>query len=796
MQTLARDLRYALRRLLANPGFTVVAAVTLALGIGANTAIFSVVDGVLLRPLPYSKPDRLFTLPHNLSPPELADAAAMTRSFESAGGAAMNPFDIQTGAEPVQGIAAMASGALFETLGVRPALGRTLTREDDRPGGERVVVLGDSIWHRVWGGDRAIVGKSILLGGAKWTVVGVMGPEFALPEQKVDLYVPLWVAYPAAAPERGVHFLRPVFRVRPGVPLPAARADLDAAFRELGRLHPESDKGLQADLAGLLDSVVGDSRRSLGILAGAVGLVLLIACANLANLQMASVLSRTPELSIRVALGASRRRIVGQILAESAALGLLGGGLGFLLSAWGVEALLSRFPEALPRLSNVGANLRVAAFTFAASLLTSVLFGIVPAWQASGRRFGTLLGSTRSAGLRDARTARGTLVVAEIALALVLLVGAGLLLRVLWRLQSVEPGFRVDGLVAARIDLPASRYEKKDTQSAFRRRLLESISAEPGVRAALVSELPMSGDALDHDALIDGAPAVAPGDEPSLYSRSVMGDYFGVMGIPLRAGRLLTDADREDAPLVGVVNEAMARRFFPSSDPIGRRVRWARMREVHWITIVGVVGDVRHFGLADADQPAIYTPFTQADQDWKRWSEVVVRGAGGPAALESVVRRRLHAVDPMLPITRIRTLDRVVSESLTRQRFGAELLSIFAGSALALACVGIFGVMWNAVKRRRAEIGVRMALGAAPGRVVREVLGDGLRLVGLGVAIGVAAALVLTRSMASLLVGVPASDPATFATVAGVLAAAAMLACWVPARFAARTDPMTALRSE
>ena len=796
MEALLQNLRYAIRRLAAAPGFTAVAALTLALGIGANTAIFSVLDGVLLRPLPYASPDRLFTLPHNLSPPELADAAAVTRSFESMGGTAINPFDIQTGAEPVQGIAAMTSGALFETLGVRPALGRTLNRQDDRPGGERVVVLGHSLWQRVWGGDRSIVGKSILLGGAKWTVVGVMGADFALPEQKVDLYVPLWVGYPVAAPERGVHFLRPVFRLKPGVTVSAARADLDAAFRELGRRYPESDKGLQADLAGLLDSVVGDGRRSLAILAGAVGLVLLISCANLANLQMTNVLARAPELSIRVALGASRRRILGQILTESAVLALLGGGLGFLLSAWGVEALLSRFPDALPRLSNVGANVRVASFTFAASLAASVLFGIAPAWQASGRQFGTLLGSTQSGGLRDARTARGTLVVTEIALALVLLVGAGLLLRVLWRLQNVAPGFRVEGLVAARIDLPASRYEKKDTQSAFRRRLLEALSAEPGVRAALVSELPMSGDALDHDALIDGAPPVAPGDEPSLYSRSILGDYFGVMGIPLRAGRFLTEADREGAPLVGVINEALARRFFPGSDPIGRRVRWARMQEVHWITIVGVAGDVRHFGLADADQPAIYTPFVQADQDWKRWSELVVRGPGGPAALESAVRRRLHAVDPMLPITRIRTVDRVVSESLTRQRFGAELLSIFAGSALVLSCVGIFGVMWAAVRRRRAEIGVRMALGAAPGRVVREVLGDGLRMIALGIGIGLAAALVLTRWMGSLLVGVPPTDPATFASVAAVLAAAALLACWIPARVAARTDPMTALRSE
>jgi putative ABC transport system permease protein len=796
MGALGQDLRFALRRLAANPGFTVVAVATLALGIGANTAIFSVVDGVLLRPLPYASPEALRTVPHNLSPPELADAAAMTHSFENVGGAAINPLDLQAGSEPVQAISAMASGALFETLGARAALGRALTHEDDRPGGDRVVVLGDAIWRREFGGDPAIVGRTILLGGTPWTVVGVMGAEFALPEQKADLYVPLWVAYPVAAPERGVHFLRPIFRLRAGVSPAAARADLAAAFQELGRRYPESDKGLDADLLPLLDSVVGDSRRSMAILAGAVGLVLLIACANLANLQMTNMMSRAPELSVRVALGASRRRIVAQILTESAVLSVIGGAVGFLVSGWGVDALLSRFPDALPRLSNVGSNGRVAAFTFLASLLTSVVFGIAPAWQASGRRFGTLLGSSRSAGLRDTGKTRGSLVVSEIALALVLLVGAGLLLRVLWRLQRVDPGFAVDGVLAARIDLPQSRYEKKETQTVFRRRLLEALAAEPGVHAALVSELPLSGDALNHDLAIDGAPPVAPGDEPSVYSRSVMGDYFATMRIPLRAGRLLSEADREDASLVGVVNEAMARRFFPNSNPIGRRVRWARMREVQWITIIGVVGDVRHFGLAEGDQPAVYTPYAQAAQDWKRWSELVVRGPAGSAAVEERVRRTIRGVDPLLPITRMRWVERVVGDSLTKQRFGAELLSIFAASALGLACVGIFGVMWSAVRRRRAEIGVRMALGADPARVVREILADGLRLIGLGIAIGLGAAFGLTRLMTSLLVGVPPTDPATFTAVALMLAAAALVACAIPAIFAARTDPMTALRSE
>ena len=735
MTALMQDVRYSLRSLAKNPGFTAVAIATLALGIGANTAIFSVVDGVLLRPLPYPEPERLLTLPHNVSPPELADAAAMTRSFESVGGAALQPFDLQAGAQPVQGMSAMASGALFETLGVRAALGRTLAREDDRPGGERVVVLGDAFWRREWAADPSIVGRSIRLWGAPWTVVGVMARGFALPEQKVDLYVPLWVAYPAAAPERGVHFLRPVFRLKPGVATAAARADLGAAFAELGRLHPESDKGLEPALTPLLENVVGDSRRAMSILVAAVGLVLMIACANLANLQMTRVLARSGELSIRAALGASRRRILTQILTECAVLALAGGVVGFLLSAWGVEALLSRFPDALPRLTNVGPNGRVAAFTFAASLATSVLFGIAPAWQASGRHFSRLLASGRTAGLRESGRARSSLVVAEIAIALVLLVGAGLLLRVLWRLEGVAPGFRAQGILAAHIDLPQSRYDRKDSQSLFRRRLIASLDEEPGIHAALVSELPMSGDALDHDFAIDGAPPVAPGDEPSVYSRSVLGDYFGTMGIPLRAGRLLADSDREDAPLVGVVNEALARRYFQGSDPIGRRVGWARQREMQWITIVGVVGDVRHFGLADEDQPAVYTPFVQAPQDWKRWSELVVRG---PAGLEDLVRRKMQAIDPLLPIAKIRRMDEVIGSSLTRQRFGAELLSAFAVAALCLACVGILGVMGSAVRRRRAEIGVRMALGAAPGRVVREILADGLRLIGLGIGIGLA----------------------------------------------------------
>ena len=635
MMTLVRDLRYALRGLARNPGYAAVAAATLALGIGANTAIFSVVDGVMLRPLPYSDPGRLLTIPQNLSAPELEDVANDNRAFESMGGAALQPYDVKVGSEPIQGTAAMASGSLFETLGARTVLGRTLRKSDDQYGGERVVVLGHALWRREWNGDRSILGRSILLGGLPYTVVGVLAPEFVLPEQKVDLYVPLKVAYPIAAPERGVHFLRPVFRLKPGITIAAARADLDAAFHRLAGLHPESDKGLKADLVSVLDSVVGDSRRALAILVAAVGLVLLIACANLANLQLTNVSARTPELSIRSALGASRPRIVSQILAESALLSVIGGGLGFLLSTWGVGALCVRFPEALPRLGNVASNGRVAIFTFLVSLLTSVLFGIVPAWQAASGRFSSALGASRAGALRDHGRARGTLVVSEIALALVLLVGAGLLLRALWQLQAVQPGFRTEGTLAAHIDLPDTRYHDKSAQSVFRRRLLQTLNAQPGIHAAMISEIPLSGDALDHDFVIEGGPALAPGDEPSIYSRSVMGDYFQTMGIPLRAGRALTEADREESTFAGVVNESMVRRHFPHANPLGKRLRWARQSEPQWITIVGVVGDVRHFGLADEEQPAVYTPYVQSAQEWKRWTEIVVRGPGAPSVWPS-----------------------------------------------------------------------------------------------------------------------------------------------------------------
>ena len=808
MSSLARDLRYALRTLAKSPGFTLTAVATLALGIGANAAIFSVIHGVLLAPLPYPDAGRLVALENNISAPELSDLRTTTRSFAGMGGSSLMTYDLTGVGEPLKLTAALAAGEILETLGARAAIGRPLNRKDDVPGGERVTALSYGFWQSQFAGDRSIVGRAITLGGVPYTVVGVLASEFRLPDTPADVVVPMEVAYPMAAKARGAHMLRSVFRLGPGVSPAAARADLDAAMKRLAVEHPDEDKNLRPDFVPLLDGIVGESRRPLFILAGAVGLVLLIACANLANLLLARASSRRAELAVRTALGASRGRLVGQILTESVVLALAGGACGILLASWGTQLLLAAMPDSLPRLDGVGIDVRVVAFTFLLSLLTGVAFGILPAWKASSRSFAPGLSGPRGqSGLSSGRL-RDAFVVAEIAVAMVLLVAAGLLLHALWRLNTVRPGFATVGRIAARIDLPESRYADIPAQTRFRDRVLAELNAAPGVAAAMVSEVPLTGQALNHNFVIEGRPPIAVGDEPDLYSRSVMGDYFGVMGIPVQAGRDLSPSDRENAPLAGVVNESFAKRYFPGASPIGARFRWARMEEVQWIEIVGVVGDVRHFGLAHGDEPAVYTPYAQSSQPWKRWMEIVVRGprdtverrgprgASGTAGLAALLRQKIHAVDPLIPVPGARSLDSIVTSSLGSERFRTRLLALFAGLALLLASVGIAGVMSQSVRQRTAEIGVRMALGAEPRRVVGGLLAEGMKLTALGLAIGVAGALAASRVLASFLYGVGATDLATYSAVALLLAACAALACWIPARRAAAIDPMRALRSE
>ena len=791
------DLRYALRSLGKNPAFTAIAVITLALGIGANTAIFSVVNGVLLRPLPYPNPDRLVTLKSNQSALDLEDIQAQSRSFESLGGATVQAADYSGGAEPVQVELGLIAGDFFKVLGARTTLGRTLTADDDRYEGARVVVLSHGLWQRQFGGNTGIVGQEINLAAQSYTVIGVLAPDFQPPRATNDAFVPMRVFYPLAAKARGAHILRVYGRLRPGVTVSAAQSELRVIDHRMAEADPEESSNRQTVVVSLHERTVGNIRPALLVLFGAVGLVLLIACANFANLLLARMARRAQELTVRAALGAGRWRLIRQVLVESVVLALLGGLGGLLLGSWGMDALLALKSENLPRVENVQLDGSVLAFTFLLSLVTGVLFGGLPAWQATRVQ----LNSTLNSGGRGSTSARSSfrsgLVVAELCLALVLLIGAGLLGKAFWQITRVAPGFNPENVVTVRVDLPKARYELVPAQTRFREQVLENLNSLPGVSAAMVSEIPLGGNAINHNFIIEGRPPLTPGEEPELYSRSVAGEYFKILGIPILQGRPLTRDDRSDTPLVGVINESMARQYFPEQNPIGARIRWARSEEVQWITIVGVAGNVRHFGLANAEEPAIYTPYAQSAQEWKRWSEIVVRSAGTPgAALVAQLKAMVWKVDPAIPVTKVRTMSEVMSISLAAQRFNTLLLAVFAAVALLLASVGLYGVLAFSVAQRTREIGIRMALGAQTRDVLRLVLRQGLALSLLGIVAGVGVSLAGTRVLAGFLYGVAPTDPATFASVALVLVAVALVACLVPARRAMRVDPIVALRHE
>ena len=791
------DLKYALRSLGKAPAFTAIAILTIALGIGANTAIFSVINGILLRPLPYPEPERIVTFKSNESALDLEDIQAQSQSFESLGGAGLLAADYSGGAEPVQIELGLVAADFFKVLGARTTLGRTIIAEDDRFGGARVVVLSHALWQRQFGGNTGIVGQEINLAAQNYTVIGVLAPDFQPPRATNEAFVPMRVFYALAAKARGAHVLRVYGRLRPGVTLSAAQSELRVIDQRLAEADPEENKNRQTVLVSLHERTVANIRPALLVLFGAVGLVLLVACANFANLLLARMAGRAQELTVRAALGAGRWRLIRQVLVESVLLTLLGGLVGLLLGSWGMDALLALKPENLPRVENVHLDGSVLAFTFALSLLVGVVFGVLPAWQATRVELNGVLNSSGRGATAARSRFRSVLVVAELGLALVLLIGAGLLGKAFWQLTSVAPGFNPENLMTLRVDLPRARYETVRTQTQFREHVLENMNSLPGVRAAMVSEIPLGGNAINHNFIIEGRPPLTPGEEPELYSRSVAGEYFQVLGIPLLKGRALTRDDRSDAPLVGVINESMARQYFRDQDPIGARIRWARSEEIQWITIVGVSGNVRHFGLANSEEPAIYTPYAQSAQEWKRWAEIVVRSQGTPGpALVAQLKAMVWKVDPAIPVTRVRTMSEVMSVSLAAQRFNTLLLGVFAGVALLLASVGLYGVLAFSVAQRTREIGIRMALGAQARDVMRLVLRQGLTLSLLGVAAGVCVSLAGTRVLTGLLYGVTPTDPVTFAAVALILVAVALAACFIPARRAMKVDPMVALRYE
>src|SRR5215217_2452988 len=798
MDSILKDIRYGLRSLLKRPAFTAVAVLTIGLGIGVNTAIFSVVNAVLLRPLPYEDPSRLISFRSNQSAPDLADVESQSKTFARLGGMVMQPLAYTAGSEPIQLQIGQVTGGFFETLGVKPARGRFISTEDDRSGAPFVVVLSHDLWVKQFNSDEQILSKAIPLSANMYTVIGVMPATFVTPRDSTEAWTPVHVSNPVAANFRGVHFLRTYGRLAPGVTIEQARAEMQVIDQNLAAQYPADNKNRSTVLFALHERIIGETRQSLLILFAAVSFVLLIACANFANLLLARAAERQREFVIHGALGAGRWRLMRQLLIESLLLSLAGGVAAVLLAFWGTSLLVSFKPENLPRLTEIGVDGRVLGFTLGISILTGLIFGLVPAWAASRGRVGDALkegGRSATAGSARQRL-RSTFVVVELAVALVLLVGAGLLVKTFWKLRSVEPGFNPDHLITMRVELPETRYKEVSPQTRFRKQVVAGMNSLPGVQAAMISELPLSGDSLDHDFLIENRPPIAPGDEPSLETRSVLGDYFKVMQIPLKQGRDFAAQDFDNkAPRVGIANDALVRQYFQNEDPLGKRIRWARNPEIEWITIVGVVGDVKHFGLDLPEQPALYTPYTQINP-WKRWMSIAARTQGEPSGTAQSLKQAIWKVDSQLPVTRLETMSEVAASSFAARRFNMSLLSLFAGLALVLAAIGIYGVMSNAVTQRTQEIGIRLALGASTIDVLRLIIRNGITLVSIGVAIGLAGAFALTRLMTSLLFGVTATDGLTIVVVSAVLIGVALLACLIPARRATKVDPLVALHYE
>ncbi len=796
------DLRFALRSLARAPGFVGVVVLTLALGIAACTALFSVVDGVLLRPLPYPAPGRLVVIRSTqlpafpefaASPPDFIDWERQATSFAGMAAFTGQPLILTGQAEPLRLKGLRVTRDYFRVYGVRPVLGRAFRPDEDLPGKNQVVILSYAYWQRAWGASDAIIGRTLQLNDEPCLVVGVAPPGFGQANQ-LDAWVPMaFSAAETSNQRRDGRYLGVVGRLKPGIPVARANTELKAIAARIAQEHPAEDKGWSVSVTPMLAYSVRHIRAALWILSGAVICVLLIACANVANLLLARGASRQREVSIRAALGAGRVRLMRQLLAESLLLALAGGGAGVLLARWGLDALLALAPS-LPRAGDIRLDGGVLAFAVALSATTGLLFGLAPAWLAgrTGPAEALKQGGrgTTEAGAR-ARLRR-TLVVIEIAGALVLLAGAGLLARSFGRLTHVDPGFVPGHAVVLRMTLPKKKYDTLEKRTAFVDALLARLQALPGVQAAgLTQSMPLISDWVEGFA-IEGRPAVDPQDLPNANYYDVTPGYFPALGVRLVRGRLFTAEDDRRTPRVAIINETLARQQFSHQDPIGQRIRITDAPD-RWRKIVGVVGDVTQYGVDQVSPCQIYEPYAQAPQDTLN---VVVRTRGPAAAVLGSLRPAVYAVDKDQPVGSILPLETILADSLTRQRFATTLFSIFSQVALIIAAVGIYSVMAWHVAQRTVEFGIRLALGAQPGDVLRLVLGQGFRLVAAGLLAGLAGTLAAARALGALLYHTDACDPATLVAAALVLAAVAVLACWLPARRATRVDPMIALRAE
>ena len=804
---LLHDLRYAARLQRKNPGFTIVAVIALALGIGANTAIFSVVNTVLLRPLPYKDPERLVMVWEEATKqgyPRDTPAAAnfvdwrdQNQVFEGMAAFADESFNLTGAGEPERLEGRRVSANLFPLLGVDPQIGRVFTAAEDQPGAQRVVLLSYSLWQGRFGGEPGIVGKSLTLNGESYIVVGVMPARFQFPSSDDQAWVPIAFTQQEAA-NRDRHYLQVVARLKPGVSLAQGQSEMSTIAARLQQQYPQNNADLGANVQLLHEHLVGDIKPALLILLGAVGLVLLIACANVANLLLARAAVRQKEIAVRVALGARRWRLIRQFLTESVLLSTLGGLVGLAIAYGGLVLLKAFIPENISQAREISMDLKVLGFTFLVSVATGLIFGLAPAVQAA--RFNQI--DTLKEGGRDAATGgsgkrlRGLLVVAEVAISLVLLIGAGLLINSFLRLRNVDPGFRADNLLTMKIVLPQPKYEEMERRSAFYTDLIQRVQSLAGVRsAAVTTNLPLYRQGNSIGIGIEGQPAPPPGQERIIVTRIVSPGYFDTMGIPLLRGRQLTEQDTDTSPNVVVISETMARRYWPGEEAVGKRIATRRIRTPDdWIQVIGVVKDVRQFELIAEPKPQMYLSYRQAGFFDTR--DLVVKTDVEPATLAATVRKTVWEIDKDQPVSNIQTMEDILADSIARQRFSMLLLAIFAAVALVLAGVGIYGVMSYSVAQRTHEIGIRMALGAQTGAVLKLAVGYGLKLVIAGLVIGLIAAFALTRVMSTLLFGVTATDPGTFTLISLLLIAVAALASYVPARRATRVNPIIALRYE
>jgi putative ABC transport system permease protein len=798
LEQLLKDLRYGFRMLRRKPGFTAVAVLTLALGIGGNTAIFSVVNAVLLRPLPYPEAGRLVSVYESLpqggkgsvSVPNLLDWRAQSDAFTGIAAYQYGDFNLREEQQPVRAVGTQVTANFFEVLGATPQAGRGFLEGEDQAGRERVVVLSDKLWRRSYGADPGLVGRDILLGGEKYQVVGVMPPSVQYPSASVELWVPLVFSREQLA-SRGSHAFEVLARTRPGVSFEQAQEQMSTIGRVLEKQYPEQE-GRGVTLVRVEEEAVRGVRPALLMLLGAVGFVLLIACTNVANLLLARAAARRKEVAIRSALGAGRWRLMRQFLTESVLLALLGGAAGLLVALWTLQALSTLASGYLARPGEVGLDWKVLAFTAALSLLTGVVAGLAPALHVSRADVQETLKESGNSG----SSARGTwlrsgLAVAEVAAALVLLVGAGLLVKSFLRLQRVETGLRPEGVLTMRVSLPESRYDTPEKTSIFYREVLGRVSALPGVEAAgVINMLPLQLSGSNGEIEVEGREPLPPGRVPLTEYRTASAGYFKALGIPLQAGRLFEPADESEGVRSVIVSRELVRTFFPDGDALGKRIRAGGP---HWWTVVGVVGDVKQSSLMQPSRPELLFPYTAYRADGMT---LVVRAPSDPAAMTAAVRGEVQAIDPNQPVYAVRTMEEVIDLSVSNRKLNMVLLSIFAGLATLLAVVGIYSVMSYLVTQHTREIGIRVALGARPANILRLVLGQGLSLTLGGVAVGALAAFGLSRLMSSLLYEVEGSDLTTYVSVSLLLTAVALLACYIPARRATKVDPLIALRYE